>query len=223
MVNILDASVVGLNWSRSDACADLNNDGSVNILDASIIGLNWMRKASDNTPPAGVTDLANVSFAQNYINWTWTDPADPDFASVGVWIDGEFKSSIPKGEQFYEATGFTADSEHIISTRTTDTSGNLNQTWVNRTAMTAPTISELPPDPVTVAPPVDTTVATSLATATEFLYTGSDPIQTGVAPGTIEARRAAVLRGRVLTREGINLSGVNIKILNHPEFGNTLP
>jgi len=84
------------------------------------------------------------------------------------------------------------------------------------------TSSELPPDPVTVAPPVDPTVATSIATATEFLYTGSNPIQTGVAPDTIEARRVAVLRGRVLTREGTNLSGVNITILYHPEFGSTM-
>ncbi len=84
------------------------------------------------------------------------------------------------------------------------------------------TSSELPPDPGTVAPPVDTTVATNIATSTEFLYTGSDPIQTGVAPDTIEVMRAAVLRGRVLTREGTNLSGVNITILSHPEFGSTI-
>jgi hypothetical protein len=79
-----------------------------------------------------------------------------------------------------------------------------------------------PPDPSSVAPPVDTTVATSIATSTEFLYIGSNPIQTGVVPGTIEIRRAAVLRGRVLTREGANLSGVKISILSHPEFGSTM-
>jgi len=222
VINILDASVIGLKWNSKDECADLNNDGSVNILDASIIGLNWARKTSDNTPPAGVTHLVNISYLENHINWTWTDPADPDFANVSVWIDGQFKSSVPKGKQFYEATGFSANGEHKISTRTIDTSGNLNKTWVNHTARTAKTTSELPPDPVTVAPPVDTTVATSIGTSTAFLYTGSNPIQTGVAPGTIEARRAAVLRGRVLTREGTNMSGVNITILSHPEFGSTM-
>jgi RHS repeat-associated protein len=79
-----------------------------------------------------------------------------------------------------------------------------------------------PPDPATVAPPLDRTVATDLATATEFLYTGSDPIQTGVVSGTIEARRVAVLRGRVLTQAGEPLSGVEITVLNHPEYGQTL-
>jgi hypothetical protein len=58
--------------------------------------------------------------------------------------------------------------------------------------------------------------------ATEFLYTGANPIQTGVVPGTIEAKRAAVLRGKVLTRNGNALSGVTITILNHPEYGQTL-
>jgi YD repeat-containing protein len=83
-------------------------------------------------------------------------------------------------------------------------------------------VSVLPPNPVTVAPPLDRTVATTIGAATDFLYTGSDPIQTGVVAGTIEARRAAVLRGRVLGRDGSALSGVTISILQHPEYGSTL-
>ena len=35
-----------------------------------------------------------------------------------------------------------------------------------------------------MAPPLDRSVPTDLHTATQFLYTGSNPIQTGVAPGT---------------------------------------
>src|SRR5262249_35119231 len=58
----------------------------------------------------------------------------------------------------------------------------------------------VPPDPKTVAPPIDPTVASSLKDATNFLYTGANPIQTGVAPGTIDPVRVAVLRGRVLDR-----------------------
>ncbi|MGH8583923.1 MAG: RHS repeat-associated core domain-containing protein, partial [Gammaproteobacteria bacterium] len=58
--------------------------------------------------------------------------------------------------------------------------------------------------------------------ATAFLYTGSTPIQTGVAAGTIEAKRAAVIRGKVLKKDNSPLSGVTITILNHPELGQTL-
>ena len=80
----------------------------------------------------------------------------------------------------------------------------------------------LPPDPSTVAPPLTRTSTTTLAKATEFLYQGGNPIQTGVASGTIDIKRAAVVRGRVLNRAGAPLTGGSISILNHPEFGQTL-
>lgn len=79
----------------------------------------------------------------------------------------------------------------------------------------------LPPDPTTVAPPIDPTVESTVFSTTAFLYTGARPIQTGVAPGTIEAKRAAVLRGRVLDRANTALAGVTITIKDHPEFGQT--
>ncbi len=80
----------------------------------------------------------------------------------------------------------------------------------------------LPPDPASVAPPLPLTEAMDFAGATDFLYSGQDPIQTGVAPGAIEPRRASVLRGRVLDGAGAPLAGVAIGILNYPELGQTL-
>lgn len=80
----------------------------------------------------------------------------------------------------------------------------------------------LPPDPSTVAPPINRSVATTMIAATAFLYTGNNPIQTGVTAGTIDPERVAVLRGKVLDRDNTPLSGVTISILNHPEFGQTL-
>jgi RHS repeat-associated protein len=77
------------------------------------------------------------------------------------------------------------------------------------------------PEPTLVASPINGSVATSLATATEFLYTGTNPIQTGVTEGTIDPRRVAVLRGQVFTRAGQPLSGVKVSVLDHPEFGST--
>ena len=82
--------------------------------------------------------------------------------------------------------------------------------------------SVIPPEPADVAPQIDQTVATLHFAATEFLYTGTYPIQTGVEPGTIEEKRVNVLRGRVLNRDNNPLSGVIITILDHPEFGQTL-
>lgn len=83
------------------------------------------------------------------------------------------------------------------------------------------TIEGLPPDPSTVAPPVTPGLPTSLAEATEFLYTGPNAIQTGVMPNAIDPSRAAVVRGKVTQRDGTSLWGVIVSILNRPEFGET--
>ena len=79
-----------------------------------------------------------------------------------------------------------------------------------------------PPDPATVAPDLDPTVATTVAAATAFLYTGGNPIQTGVDAGTIKENRSAVIRGRVIDRDDNPLPGVTVRILKRPEFGQTL-
>jgi hypothetical protein len=65
------------------------------------------------------------------------------------------------------------------------------------------------------------TVATTIGRATEFLYTGPNPIQTGVAAGTINPVRAAVLRGRALSKDGTPLPLVKVTVLDHPELGQT--
>ena len=70
-----------------------------------------------------------------------------------------------------------------------------------------------------VAPPLDRTVATAIGSATSFLYSGPNPVQTGVAPKTIVPNRAAVLRGKVLDKTNAPIPGVTITVLNHPEFG----
>jgi beta-lactam-binding protein with PASTA domain len=80
----------------------------------------------------------------------------------------------------------------------------------------------LPSEPSTVAPPVTSGVTTTIGTSTAFLYSATNPIQTGVAHNTIVATRAAVLRGRVLDKTNAPLPGATISVLNHPEFGRTL-
>lgn len=81
---------------------------------------------------------------------------------------------------------------------------------------------ELPPDPETIAPPNPESGATDLFASTEFLYTGPGPIQTGVAPDTIEPARVAIIRGLVTDRGGSALPGVMVSIHGRPELGQTL-
>lgn len=75
---------------------------------------------------------------------------------------------------------------------------------------------------VSMAPPIDMSVATDIASSTEFLYTGNHPTQTGVVPGTIEKKRVAVLRGKVLSRNGSPMAGVTVTIVDHKEYGKAM-
>ena len=97
-----------------------------------------------------------------------------------------------------------------------------NTATVTRTVTFSGVVEGVPPDPATVAPALDATVATTTFAATSFLYTGPNPIQTGVATGTIQPLRSAVIRGNVLTRAGDALAAVKVSVLDHPEFGQTL-
>ncbi len=72
-----------------------------------------------------------------------------------------------------------------------------------------------------VAPPLDPTATAPAATGAGFLFGGNDPLQTGVAAGTIEMKRMAVLRGRTINRDGVAAPGVTIAVFDHPEFGQT--
>jgi RHS repeat-associated protein len=83
----------------------------------------------------------------------------------------------------------------------------------------APAPANLPNPQPTAPPPPNTQV--SFPDAIAFLYTGSNAVQFGMAPGTIVPAQAAVLRGRVLTRSGTPLAGVHVFIPGQPAYGYT--
>ncbi|MCX9083579.1 MAG: cohesin domain-containing protein [Candidatus Methanoperedens sp.] len=95
----------------------------------------------------GVNNLKNISFAGNYINWTWTEPITPDLVKVMVYINGNFKTNVTQGIRYYQASNLIINTDYTISTHTVDTSGNINMTWVNHTARTAR--DNLPPASIT--------------------------------------------------------------------------
>ncbi|MCK5721412.1 MAG: PGF-pre-PGF domain-containing protein, partial [Gammaproteobacteria bacterium] len=112
----------------------------------------------DIEPPAGVTNLKNVSYAPTYINWKWTDPEDADFAGVMVYLDHVFKTNVSKGVQYYNATGLTPVTNYTISTKTVDNAGNINQTSVDNISTTAP---PLEPITITIISPANKSINTT--------------------------------------------------------------
>ncbi|MBA6328246.1 hypothetical protein H4J46_09895 [Colwellia sp. MB02u-6] len=79
----------------------------------------------------------------------------------------------------------------------------------------------LPTSPADIAPVLNPTKVVNLKDAVEFLYTGGNPIQTGVNADDISAKRVAVVRGQVLNKDNTPLSGVTISIKGHTEYGQT--
>ncbi|MDP1697369.1 MAG: hypothetical protein Q8L45_06260 [Xanthomonadaceae bacterium] len=137
-----------------------------------------------------------------------TNQTTGDSVIVIANADGSFAATL---------AGSTADTFVILAR---DAAGNASPAVP---VAAAPPVGEtIPPDPLSVAPALPTVGAPPLAERIAFLYTGSNPIQRDVAPGTIEARRVAVLRGSVRDRAGAPISGVTVSVLRHPELGHTL-
>ncbi|MEA3411387.1 MAG: RHS repeat-associated core domain-containing protein, partial [Pseudomonadota bacterium] len=84
------------------------------------------------------------------------------------------------------------------------------------------TTEKLPADPRLSAPALDASGFVPFFQQVDFLHTGSNPIQRGISPQVIEPGRAAVISGRVLTRDGDPLAGAKITLHGHDEYGYTL-
>jgi len=95
-------------------------------------------------------------------------------------------------------------------------------TAVALTVSTGPGGDALPPDPSSVASPIDPTVPTDFAAAVAFLYDGAVPVQTGADDDALDPHRVAVLRGRVLDGTGAPLPWATVTVPAVPEIGQTL-
>jgi hypothetical protein len=103
----------------------------INFLNGSV---NITAISPDITPPASVDNLQNISYAREFINWTWTDPQDQDLAKVMVYLDGHYQKDVLKGVQYFNA--IVAPGTYTIGTRTVDINGNINSTIATHTAST---------------------------------------------------------------------------------------
>ena len=92
----------------------------------------------DNTPPQSITNLSLQAAGTAWFNFTWLNPPDPDYHRVMLYLNGSFKTSIPAPQNYCNFTGLDPDTLYELGTHTVDSSGNVNETWVNATARTVP-------------------------------------------------------------------------------------
>ncbi|MBI2377015.1 MAG: hypothetical protein HYV07_23645, partial [Deltaproteobacteria bacterium] len=121
----------------------------------------------------------------------------------GMVLEGRLLSFTPARSQL---------GPHLVTIRVADRSGaEARQSFV----------LEVFDVPVLVAPPIDLTVATSVYEANKFQIEGPAPVQTGVAPGAVDPRRAVWLRGRAFLPDGSAAPGAQVSVVGSPELGST--
>jgi RHS repeat-associated protein len=190
---------------------------SVTASDGTISGSQTGISIVDTTPPAWPANKTLTATARDLTSATLTWSAATDI--VGVTSYRVYQNGVVAGTLgnvlTATITGLTTGNGYTFAVQAGDAAGN----W----SLDGPIASFVatPPDPAVVAPALDRTAATGFADSTSFLYSGSNPIQTGVAAGTIQSYRAAVLRGNVHTRVGDPLPGVRVTVFNHAEYGQT--
>ena len=175
--------------------------------------------APDTEPPTAPTNLRLNERTDTTISLVW-DAATDNVAVTGYEIFNGPALAATTSEPAGMVTGLAPETVYTFTVRAKDAAGNLSEVSTPLTLRTK-RADGLPFDPATIASPSDRTITSDFAADTRFLYTGVDAIQAGVTAGTIDARRVAVLRGRVHARDGSTLSGVKITVLGHPEYGQT--
>lgn len=144
-----------------------------------------------------------------------------DSTAVTATINGQALTLGGNGA-FSTTVNLVAGSNTITIAATDAANNSATATRTVTRGQPVPIDGPLPVDASVNAPQLDLSTPTTMVAATSFLYSGSNPIQTGVTAGTIVGEQAAVVRGRVLTPAGTPLAGVTVKIAGHPEFGTTL-
>lgn len=207
IVQLGDLAMPGPNFSFTSQLVPGSNDLRLSATDAAgnstQLSLTYYYLTLAVAAPA---NGASIQASNVQVGGSFTGPADMSVSVNGV------AASITGNS--YSANVPLAEGSNTLNI--TGSSGGVTVTKVVTVTRTGGVGGTLTPSAI------DPTVASILADTTAFLYSGSNPVQTGVAQGTIEAKRAAVLRGKVLSRDNEPVSGVKVTVLNQLKFGQTL-
>ncbi|MDR0203492.1 MAG: hypothetical protein LBJ40_15190 [Delftia acidovorans] len=142
-------------------------------------------------------------------------PVAVELAAAGAPEGMTLSGSMPNQVLRWTPAG---QGRYFVELRVRDDGG---RTSIQSFALDVSDDRQLPANPADRASPLTPNLLTSFAESIRFLHEGTDPIQQGVAPGTLDPVRAAVLRGQVLDRAGAPLAGVLVRVQGHPRFGHT--
>ncbi|HEX7136617.1 MAG TPA: Ig-like domain-containing protein, partial [Vicinamibacterales bacterium] len=214
----LSSSVI---WSTSDpALASIDATGMTTALSAGTVIVR--ASAGSITGSATLTVTTSiVAFEISGPATTFTAGDSVPFNALARLSDG---SSIDVSKQaswsIADANVANVDTNGMV---TGSAAGTTSLTATYKTFSASVQVQVSPLQTVVVsAPPIDRTVVQPLNEIIKFLYSGANPIQTGVTPNTIQERRVATIRGTVHDRAGHPIAGVAVTVVNHPEYGRTV-
>jgi PKD repeat protein len=143
-----DVNATTMPWGSSKT-TQIGFNMSESLVNAPTLTLEYTTQ--DTTPPASITNLTNSTATCEQITFDWDNPTDADFNGTEYWLNDV------KGTNFTAADGswilfggLTGGLEYTFSTRTFDTTGNTNETFVNMTAIptTCTPPDTTPPGPI---------------------------------------------------------------------------
>jgi RHS repeat-associated protein len=174
-----------------------------------------------NTPPV----VSRIS-DQSLVLGTPTDPLSFTVTDAETTADKLLVTVSSDNTTLLPATGlFVSGTGTLRSLVVTPSLGQFGNGRVTLTVRDPQGLTASTTFTVAVTEPLVSNQSVSTAdfrAATQFLYTGPGAVQTGMAPGTIDAMRAAVVRGRVLSLNGQPLPGVTVTVLNSSQYGQTV-
>lgn len=176
---------------------------------SSTVGVAWTVDTVAPAPPA-ITAAPDVEWAHSTSTFEFTGEAGAQFRCK--LAPQAFKPcASPRSYELLD------QGQHHFEVRQIDEAGNTSTASTFDWNVTVGP-ETAPPD----APAIDQTTVTPFADRVDFLYSGPDAIQQGVAEGAIADRRVAVIRGDVRTTTNQPLPGVRVSVVGHPELGASL-
>ncbi|MCC4770065.1 PKD domain-containing protein [Methanosarcina sp. DH2] len=127
--NVWKGNIVALEGIHSVNVSAVDEAGNV-ALDNST---SYTALTPDNLPPSSITNLQSTK-GTTWIHWTWQNPKDADFNHTEIYLNGAYQTET--SAEHFNATGLEPETSYTIGTRTVDINGNINEIWINQTAIT---------------------------------------------------------------------------------------